>query len=117
MFDSDKQMDITIGSKVYEDISKQNSINVSGINGNSLSATPIGYYVLSRSINNGFNIEYKRYSFTFGNVRINLNLPSFNVSNYLTDKSEIKNKSLDSEYIKAINNGYPILKDFYWMYS
>ena len=135
MFDGDKQMDITIGSKVYEDISKQNSINVSGgfsiswnpvlyglklnISGNSLSAIPIGYYVLSRSINNGLDMEYKRYSFTFGNDRINLNLPSFNVSNYLADKSEIKNKSLDSEYIKDpnINNGYPILKDFYWMYS
>ena len=40
-------------------------------------------------------------------------------STHLTSNSDIKNKSLGSNYTtnSSINNGYPFLKDFYWLYA
>ena len=40
-------------------------------------------------------------------------------STILTNKGDIKNKSLGSQYVtnSSINDGNPVLKDFYWLYQ
>ena len=52
---------------------------------------------------------------------VSINNTTKNIGNsiHLTNKTDIKNKSMGSSYItdSSINSGYPFLKDFYWIYE
>lgn len=76
-----------------------------------------------------YNVHTKNYKVTYRNCKdttkvLTLSLPSVTTTFSgikLSSKSDIKNKSsyLGSAYVtnSNINNGYPVLKEFYWMYS
>ena len=68
------------------------------------------YYYINEIIDSNFDTQ---------TVTINNTTKTIGNSTHLTSNSDIKNKSLGSNYTtnSSINNGYPFLKDFYWMYA
>lgn len=68
------------------------------------------YYYINEIIDSNFDTQ---------TVTINNTTKTIGNSTHLTSNSDIKNKSLGSNYTtnSSINNGYPFLKDFYWLYA
>lgn len=72
-------------------------------------------------------VDTSTYEYTNTVTAMGFNAPSVNISrptgtgssNILDSVNEINNISLGSEYIKDsnINDGHPVLKDFYWLYA
>ena len=97
------------------------------ISGNILKITPMLAFDISNAVQTVGNItvyagtyistEDKNQSLSLDLLDLS-NLQPTGIGTRVSTKSDLKNKSLGSNYStnSNINNGYPFLKDFYWMY-